>query len=758
MASGWVAVHTPREPALWHAACRMPGIRAIAIVYFNIAVLLRAVAQDASSTVHNSEMVAKGKGKQIADSPPAYSAGQRGSIAGPSRLNSGFSTRSLSSTPQHPETGSCFVHLKLLFTFQNLKDDVGYSDGLWGLWDANYPATPSNPNQALASVREKRWAVFVARALDRYEAWWNSLGGQFLTERDMEKDRTRYLNFMANWEPMRWNEDNMPPLDVLLVLHAHMLNPRIFLEDCLRYDLRALWTTGMPWHVLDQMIDDRFQYLASPKCKSNWTKTTGREWFNADGPDIKTARCPACSALVTIPWTTCGQEPLNFEDKFPPPRPRNIAGEGYGDGNLSQRCPKCNVIMDHQLFRLAKFRNDVKDLVNNDQPLPGTILDSQTGMPTEAARTESPRLFPNRLLRRGVLAEVVELLKPGDETRPTMLMVKELIERAIKDKSLLKKANNGKKPDTIARQQIRKMMSRYWDNASPFGIDLVGAVQRQGIFTQKMYKIDWLHSPEADKTIERLLLKYDRFFQIMKANPDQVVVPTLDIDLVWHTHQLSPRQYYKFAMDRTGSFVDHHDKVDEDKLSEAFEWTTKTYQTMFEEVYSECTCWYCETIRAWRISSFGVLLNVSKQDKIAQGWYDSGAAYAQPPSKSAHISAHSAVKVNETEARKKVTKQMRALYKSRLEQSYARAASRAAKKGRELGPKERTYRHWGANHTLEGPWTHPHYLATELYAADPTQVNVGDNVPGGCVAATCGGSGGCSSGTVSMCGTTGPNS
>jgi hypothetical protein len=95
--------------------------------------------------------------------------------------------------------------------------------------------------------------------------------------------------------------------------------------------------------------------------------------------------------------------------------------------------------------------------------------------------------------------------------------------------------------------------------------------------------------------MSRLLTKYDRFFEILGAYPDQAVVPTLDVDLAWHTHQLSPKNYYDFAIQRTKSFTDHNDKVDEDKLGTAFEWTSKTYQEKYDEVYSECTCWYCES-------------------------------------------------------------------------------------------------------------------------------------------------------------------
>lgn len=53
--------------------------------------------------------------------------------------------------------------------------------------------------------------------------------------------------------------------------------------------------------------------------------------------------------------------------------------------------------------------------------------------------------------------------------------------------------------------------------------------------------------------------------------------------------------YYHHTVELSSKFIDHNDKMDESKLSAAFEWTSKKYQEMFNEVYSECTCWYCES-------------------------------------------------------------------------------------------------------------------------------------------------------------------
>lgn len=111
-------------------------------------------------------------------------------------------------------------------------------------------------------------------------------------------------------------------------------------------------------------------------------------------------------------------------------------------------------------------------------------------------------------------------------------------------------------------------------------------------------QINWLHFPTARDLMTRLITKYERFIEIVAvavSTKDKVAVPTIDVDLAWHTHQLSPKAYFDYTVAKMEASVDHNDKVDEDKLSTAFEWTSKTYQEMYGEVYSECKCWYCES-------------------------------------------------------------------------------------------------------------------------------------------------------------------
>lgn len=236
------------------------------------------------------------------------------------------------------------------------------------------------------------------------------------------------------------------------------------------------------------------------------------------------------------------------------------------------------------------------------------------------------------MIERDLRENISNLLRPAEHPHPTMDTVRHSVEKFLRDKKRVRNAANpsGRGPSSAlppAKLCIRKMMGRYWENFSPFALDLCSAVMRQGVFIDKMVNIDWLHSPSAKETMDRLIIKYHRFISLMGLHPNEVLVPTLDVDLAWHTHQLSPVAYYTYTRKKCSKFIDHDDKIDEDKLGEAFEFTTKAYQRRYDEIYSECTCWYCEgrflslsTCRSSNCSSNTQQLERRKFRPLANYW------------------------------------------------------------------------------------------------------------------------------------------
>jgi len=155
-------------------------------------------------------------------------------------LTEAFDRLSLGVKPKFPDGDTCLAHLKLLFAIQVMKEEVGYTDGLWEISDtraddsaaaseltdmeeasisAPAPAVDEAAKKKLAvlsKLREKRWAIFLARAVDRYEAWWTSMQrpGAGLTEADMYMQGSeKYDRFVsADNDLLAWDASTLPPL------------------------------------------------------------------------------------------------------------------------------------------------------------------------------------------------------------------------------------------------------------------------------------------------------------------------------------------------------------------------------------------------------------------------------------------------------------------------------------------------------------------------------------------------------------------
>ncbi|KAL0780689.1 hypothetical protein CaCOL14_002024 [Colletotrichum acutatum] len=753
-----------------------------------------------------------------------------------------------------PTQDACLAHLRLLTAFNRLKTETGYCDGLWDIWDARASTTTTNymkhtdtrngddsgnsseehnhkterapidPDTGvdpeldldiLIRLREKRWAIYLGRAVDRYAAWWRTFTPNMLLESDMlvaepkpgqplsssdgeesgqgetegngetgdsrqhrTQTRARYEGFPES-NPMVWREEMLPPLDVLLVWHAHMLNPRLYLEDCLRYGHNSFWAAGIPWSIINTaVIGPTFDYVVSDACKAHWEANTNLAWRNEDDPDAKDVPCPACSKFVPIPWTTCGLPP-----GYSVAKQLDVVGQGLADGRLAHACPSCGIKITHESLRAAKFRDDIQASIHSNHAIPGTILDLDTGLPkplqygSDDTSGECPdRLFPTRLARRGLFAHILEMFKPGSKMRPSMMAVRDAMEEnftgKFADSKNLREVMNFPghedvttfRPSLDGKRQTRKMMSRYWENSSPFSIDLVGCVMRQATFTEKMCKLKWLHFPTTRDIVRNLLGKYARFFEIIaitSPTEGKVAVPTLDVDLAWHTHQLSPQSYFVFTLSKTGTFVDHNDKVDEDRLSTAFEWTSKMYQERYGEIYSECKCWYCETVRVMALPTTK-MFGIGKEEKLLEAWHAASKTNnvpMPPAAESAHVSSHPAVHTNETTAQRTTIRPLRSEFRNRLEETHSKARKKASKtfkadSVKRMGPRgEDKTSFWGKDIAVDGPWASALAAVTTsaMYPAGPGFVNMGPGAVGSCATGTCGGATGCGSELVGMC-------
>ncbi|KAG6357397.1 hypothetical protein INS49_013274 [Diaporthe citri] len=128
------------------------------------------------------------------------------------------------------------------------------------------------------------------------------------------------------------------------------------------------------------------------------------------------------------------------------------------------------------------------------------------------------------------------------------------------------------------------------ENLSPANdFDMVAAVQRQLKFAEKVHNAQWRHPEKINNFLDSAIGNYREFFTLIAENPGVGLAPTLAIDLVWHTHQLSPRRYRTYSRHMTnGRFVHHDDNLNEPALEEASHNAEKLYSAKYGVPYKRC--------------------------------------------------------------------------------------------------------------------------------------------------------------------------
>lgn len=119
--------------------------------------------------------------------------------------------------------------------------------------------------------------------------------------------------------------------------------------------------------------------------------------------------------------------------------------------------------------------------------------------------------------------------------------------------------------------------------------DPTAAVHLQGRFVDKVHSYGRLASPTVVPFLRSATDCYQQFFALVAQGSG--TVPTVDVDLVWHTHQLAPRRYAVFCNKFAGRFVNHDDSDApgrSEQREELFARTKATYRAVFASEYRIC--------------------------------------------------------------------------------------------------------------------------------------------------------------------------
>lgn len=333
-----------------------------------------------------------------------------------------------------------------------------------------------------------------------------------------------------------------------MVWHTHMLNPRLYLEDTMRKGRGDIWASGLPWDLLASCFaTDQFEYEVLETSRIAWTGTTGLSWDNVQDSMHVNVTCPSCRAQMRFPWTTS-----DFHYNAPSPtiatssksksqstpaaaspllslqERLNLIGHGLADGKPLQACQSCQDEVDADFLCFYKFIKDGHNLTKHRHCMPGTLLDPVTGIPeldhpaSSVSKANAAMTVPNRLTREVLYPKANDMLwkyRDGD-VKPTTAGLRGLARRELHEcmtlavlagpqdslSTLELAASLEQKLKVRVREEhrraaifkmispkvrviIRRMISQYTDNWSPFALDLRSAMLRQSLFIDKMYKV-----------------------------------------------------------------------------------------------------------------------------------------------------------------------------------------------------------------------------------------------------------------------------
>nr|CAG8599337.1 2597_t:CDS:2 [Entrophospora candida] len=335
----------------------------------------------------------------------------------------------------------------------------------------------------------------------------------------------------------------IPPIDVCYIWHSHCLSPINYYEDTYRLHNINLSCYYIP---LEKMV--------------LWENYTKMPWIldpNDDSDFILV--CPWCNDSNFVKWD-------KYVDLVRNPN----------DESSSVMCNKCKVILTPNNLSAKRFLDDINDCISHTENKYTRIGE----IDAEAASDDIDLLFSSAVMHK--VPKLKELLESSKDSSLSCNWenISQYLSESIaylKKEKQFKLLNN----NTI----VEKVIISYKDNIFPFAFSLLDAVNRQRKFTHKMV-VNCCHWICNYQIQNNAIKKYECFMKLIGKNPYKCIVPTLDIDLAWHTHMLNPKFYKKYTMEKTKRFINHDDSIEDQVIDKSFKETCKLWYKEFDELYT----------------------------------------------------------------------------------------------------------------------------------------------------------------------------
>lgn len=132
--------------------------------------------------------------------------------------------------------------------------------------------------------------------------------------------------------------------------------------------------------------------------------------------------------------------------------------------------------------------------------------------------------------------------------------------------------------------RANSLISYYAKCITCTSFDLIEGMYRQYKFISKVVSnIDYYRDKNV---IEESINRYTKFMTLIAENKNVSFVPTTDIDIVWHSHQLDSEKYKKFCININGFLINHDDTIDSNSLDESYRVTYDMWKLKYGEKYS----------------------------------------------------------------------------------------------------------------------------------------------------------------------------